>query len=65
MKDSQNKKVYLTFPTDPETAYILKDLAHRMGKTQPELINEICKDFIENIISYMNEKIENHKASNA
>lgn len=51
----KQKKVYLTFPTDPETAFILKDFAHRMGKTQPELINEICKDFIENLIAYANE----------
>lgn len=50
-----NKKVYLTFPTDPETAFILKDFAHRMGKTQPELINEICKDFIDNLITYAKE----------
>lgn len=51
----KQKKVYLTFPTDPETAFILKDFAHRIGKTQPELINEICKDFIENLIAYTNE----------
>lgn len=50
----KQKKVYLTFPTDPETAFILKDFAHRIGKTQPELINEICKDFIENLIAYAN-----------
>lgn len=51
-----NKTVYLTFPTDPETAYMLKDIAKRMNKTQPELINEICKDFIENLLSYLKEQ---------
>ena len=55
MKTNKNQKVYLTFPTDPETAFILKDFAHRMGKTQPELINEICKDFIENLIKFAKE----------
>ena len=51
-----NEKVYLTFPTDRETSFILKDVARRMGKTQPELINEICKDFIENLLAYLIEK---------
>ena len=58
MNSSKNKQVYLTFPTDPETSFILKDFAHRMGKTQPELINEICKDFIENLLSCLTEKNE-------
>ena len=48
MKD----KVYLTFPTDPETAYALKTFAHKMGKTQPELINEICKNFVNEILEF-------------
>ena len=55
MKTTKNQKVYLTFQTDPETAFILKDFAHKIGKTQPELINEICKDFIENLIEFAKE----------
>lgn len=58
-----NDKVYLTFPTDRETAYILKDFAHRMGKTQPELINEICKDFIENLIAFLQEQDPNKESN--
>ena len=56
---NKKEKVYLTFPTDPETSFILKDLAHRMGKTQPELINEICKEYIEDLLLFLNEKTEN------
>lgn len=46
-------KVYLTFSTDRETAYMLKELAHIYGKTQPELIEELCKDHIETVMKYM------------
>lgn len=52
----KSKKVYLTFPTDPETSFLLKELAHKMGKTQPDLINEICKDFVKNLLSYLEEQ---------
>lgn len=55
MKD----KVYLTFPTDSETAYALKTFAHKMGMTQPQLINEICKDFIDNILEFVKNNTQN------
>lgn len=45
----KTKDVYLTFKTDAITAELLKIMAHAMNKTQPELINEICKDFIKAI----------------
>lgn len=41
-----NEKIYLTFPTDRRTAYLLKEMAKGFKMTQPELINIICKDFI-------------------
>ncbi len=51
----KNKPVYLTFSTDPQISFLLKDIAHKMGKTQPELINEICNDYIK---KYLLERIE-------
>lgn len=42
-------KVYITFNTKRETSEFLKSFAHLCGKTQPELINEICEDFIETV----------------
>lgn len=57
MKD----KIYLTFPTDPETAYALKTFAHKMGMTQPQLINEICKDFIKTILEFVKDYEQNEK----
>lgn len=41
------RDVYLTFKTDEATSEMLKFIAHSMNKTQPELIDQICKDFIE------------------
>lgn len=43
------KKIHLTFPTDEETSEKLRFIAHACKMTQPELIESICKDFIENI----------------
>lgn len=54
----KHNKIYLTFSTDPETAYCLTELAHAMGKTQPELINELCKNFVDNATSYIHKKLE-------
>ena len=51
------KKVYLTFQTDEEIAFILKDFAHRIGKTQPELIDEICREYVYNLMIKMQEGI--------
>lgn len=42
--------VYLTFKTDRETSYHLKNIAHLIGKSQPELINEICQSFVKTIL---------------
>ena len=42
----KNNKVYLTFPTEPRLSIILKKIAHDQGKTQPELINEICESYV-------------------
>ena len=46
-------KVHLTFETDKKTAHLLTELAHLYGKTQPELIEEICKDHIADAMSYI------------
>lgn len=43
-------KVYLTFQTDLATSEILKRIAHEMGKTQPQLIDDICKEFIKELL---------------
>lgn len=53
-----SKNVYLTFPTDPETAFLLKKIANGMGMTQPELINELCKGFIEDLANIAKEKLD-------
>lgn len=50
--------VHLTFETDRSTSEMLKFFAHNMGKKQPELINEICKDFIEMMCNYLDEKMK-------
>lgn len=51
-----NEKVYLTFKTDRGTSEMLKLIAHKMGKSQPELIDEICHDFIKQILSFVEEE---------
>lgn len=48
----KNENIYLTFKTDKETAWLLTQIAHKFGKTQPELINKICQNYI---ISLLNE----------
>lgn len=50
MKTTEKRKVYLTFPTEPEISLLLKKVANDMGKTQPELIEEICKDFLKELL---------------
>lgn len=45
-----NETVYLTFKTDRKTSALLKFIAKKTGKSQPELINEICQGFVESII---------------
>lgn len=54
----KEEKVYLTFPTDRETSEFLKAFAKMAGKTQPELINEICQDFKKMVLDYIKENNE-------
>ena len=55
------KDIYLTFKTDYETHFLLKEIAHKLGKTQPEFINEICQEYVKSIISEMQKMIDEHK----
>lgn len=55
MKNTQKRINYLTFPIDALASDLLKKIAHDMGKTQPELLNEICNNYIQN---YLLEHIE-------
>lgn len=43
----KNDYVYLTFKTDRNTSNRLKEIAHLIGVTQPEVINDACKYFLE------------------
>lgn len=45
----KSDKVYLTFPTDRATSEILKIIAHGYKMSQPELIEMICKQYIEDL----------------
>ena len=49
----KNEEVHITFKTDKETAHLLTQIAHLYGKTQSELINELCKDHIEDIKAFI------------
>ena len=50
-------RVYLTFPITKETSDFLTDFAHRCKMTQPELIEEICEDFKNNILELANKNL--------
>ena len=54
----KNDSVYLTFKTDRDTHEFLKHTAHILNKTQPELIEEICKNFINAIKEMANSNID-------
>lgn len=43
------EKVYLTFKTEKEVSELLKFVAKECNMTQPELIEDICKTFLENL----------------
>lgn len=43
------EKVHLTFKTEKSVSDKLKIFAKALNMTQPELIDSICKDFIEDI----------------
>lgn len=53
MKDNYN--VWLTFKTDKETSWLLTNIAHAFKKTQPELINDICKNFVKSVLDDIKE----------
>ena len=53
--------VYITFKTDRETSETLKLLAHFYGKTQPELIEQLCKDHIKVVNEYIEEFNRTHE----
>lgn len=55
--------VHLTFKTTKKTSEILTFIAHKSGMTQPELINQICNDFIETMAKCAKEELdkEGHK----
>ena len=53
MDEYMKEKVYLTFKTDRATSELLKRIAIKMGMSQPELIDEICHDFIEHFLSFI------------
>lgn len=55
----KNKEVvYLTFPTDYETSWLLKEIAKTQGKTQPQLIEEICKQYVAHKIKQAEQYIQ-------
>lgn len=45
----KNEYVYLTFKTDKEISKLLTMLAHAQGTTQPDLINQLCINYINEI----------------
>lgn len=60
----KGNKVYLTFETDRKTSEELKWIAKSCKMTQPELINEICNDFIENINKLAEENLKKEGREN-
>lgn len=46
MNKSANKPFYVSFPIEPELNLILKAIAQKQGKTHPELLHEICTEYI-------------------
>ena len=55
--------VHLTFKTDRKTSFYLSEIAHIQEKTQPELINEICKNYVDFILSEVMKEAEKEKAT--
>lgn len=53
---NKENKVYITFPTHPMTNALLTTIAHKMGKTQPQLLNEICESYIVSILEELEDK---------
>ena len=55
--DFLEQTVHLTFPTSRKTAYTLTKLAKQFGKTQPELLNDICQEYISETMLLIIEKL--------
>lgn len=53
--------VYLTFKTEKSISETLKMIANSLNMTQPELINNICIDFIEMLEETARKEIEKNK----
>lgn len=47
--------VYLTFKTDRVTSDMLKEIARSFEMSQPELIDKICKEYIKDLLTELNE----------
>ena len=56
-----NETIYLTFKTEKSISETLKIIAKSLNMTQPELINNICKDFIEMLEETARKEIEKEK----
>lgn len=57
------EKVWLSFQTDRETSWLLKEFAHKMGMSQPEFINRICQGYIHALLADLNEIKEKSEAT--
>lgn len=55
MKQEREK---ITIELDNEEAYILRDLARAYKKTLEELITELCKDHINDVMKFMEEEMD-------
>ena len=53
-----NEEVYLTFKTPRHVSEFLKFVAHKTGKSQPKLIDEICQDFVKDMLAIAEEEME-------
>ena len=40
------EKCHITFPSDKGTAHLITELAHIQGITQPQLLQQICQNYI-------------------
>lgn len=55
MKQEREK---ITIELDNAEAYILRDLARAYKKTLEELITELCKDHINDVMKFMEEEMD-------
>lgn len=52
-----NEEVYLTFKTPRHVSEFLKFVAHKKGKSQPKLIDEICQKYIREMLEMAEEEM--------